>query len=82
MWLRAGQAAACRSPSRMALSVTLVLPIVTGIFLRIIFTSSKTHETGSFQAVFKWCPGPESNRHGVTTEGFSFHLRLSPLRYT
>jgi hypothetical protein len=19
---------------------------------------------------FKWCPGPESNRHGVSTEGF------------
>jgi hypothetical protein len=27
-----------------------------------------------------WCPGPESNRHGVAPEGFSYSLRLSPLR--
>ena len=20
-----------------------------------------------------WCPGPDSNRHGVTPEGFSYH---------
>jgi len=24
----------------------------------------------------KWCPGPESNRHGVATEGFSYQLQL------
>jgi len=23
-----------------------------------------------------WCPGPESNRHGVSTEGFSYQLQL------
>ena len=27
-----------------------------------------------------WCPGPDSNRHGVAPEGFSYPLRLSPLR--
>ena len=27
-----------------------------------------------------WCPGPDSNRHGVASEGFSYPLRLSPLR--
>ncbi len=27
-----------------------------------------------------WCPGPESNRHGVTPEGFSYPLRFTPLR--
>ena len=25
----------------------------------------------------KWCPGPESNRHGVATEGFSYQLQFS-----
>jgi len=27
-----------------------------------------------------WCPGPDSNRHGVTPEGFSYQLQLSLLR--
>ena len=27
-----------------------------------------------------WCPGPESNRHGVATEGFSYPLQFSLLR--
>ncbi|HTJ18355.1 MAG TPA: hypothetical protein VL494_16340, partial [Steroidobacteraceae bacterium] len=30
-----------------------------------------------------WCPGPDSNRHGVSSEGFSYPLQLSllsPLR--
>lgn len=26
------------------------------------------------------CPGPDSNRHGVTPEGFSYPLQLSLLR--
>jgi len=25
------------------------------------------------QSVEDWCPRPESNRHGVTSEGFSYH---------
>ena len=25
----------------------------------------------------KWCPGPESNRHGREAEGFSYQLLLS-----
>ncbi|CAH9018475.1 hypothetical protein NURINAE_00944 [Candidatus Nitrosacidococcus sp. I8] len=28
---------------------------------------------------FMWCPGPESNRHGVSPEGFSYLLQLSLL---
>jgi len=27
-----------------------------------------------------WCPGPDSNRHGVAPEGFSYQLQLSLLR--
>lgn len=27
-----------------------------------------------------WCPGPDSNRHGVAPEGFSYPLQLSLLR--
>ena len=27
-----------------------------------------------------WCPGPDSNRHGVASEGFSYQLQLSLLR--
>jgi len=27
-----------------------------------------------------WCPGPESNRHGVSTEGFSYQLQFLLLR--
>ena len=27
-----------------------------------------------------WCPGPDSNRHGVAPEGFSYPLRFTPLR--
>jgi hypothetical protein len=26
-----------------------------------------------------WCPGPDSNRHGVASEGFSYSLQLSLL---
>ena len=26
-----------------------------------------------------WCPGPDSNRHGVASEGFSYPLQLSLL---
>ena len=30
----------------------------------------------------EWCPGPDSNRHGVATEGFSYPLQLSlPIKY-
>jgi hypothetical protein len=25
----------------------------------------------------KWCPGPESNRHGAATEGFSYQPQFS-----
>ena len=32
-------------------------------------------------ACVEWCPGPESNRHGVSTEGFSYQLQFS-LRVT
>jgi hypothetical protein len=28
----------------------------------------------------RWCPGPESNRHGLTACGFSYPPRLSPPR--
>src|ERR1700677_2687250 len=27
-----------------------------------------------------WCPGPDSNRHGLSANGFSYPLRLSPPR--
>jgi len=30
----------------------------------------------------KWCPGPELNRHGVSSEGFSYQLQFSLRRYT
>jgi hypothetical protein len=29
----------------------------------------------------RWCPGPESNRHGLTACGFSYPPRLSPPRH-
>jgi hypothetical protein len=35
------------------------------------------------QKTLCWCPGPDSNRHGVSSEGFSYPLQLSllsPLR--
>ena len=28
-----------------------------------------------------WCPGPDSNRHGVASEGFSYPLQLSLLSH-
>jgi hypothetical protein len=40
-------------------------------------------ETRSIVALMKrrkwWCPGPDSNRHGVASEGFSYPLQLSLL---
>jgi hypothetical protein len=29
-----------------------------------------------------WCPGPDSNRYGVSSEGFSYQLQLSLLSVT
>jgi hypothetical protein len=29
--------------------------------------------------MLRWCPGPESNRHGVSPKGFSYSLQLSLL---
>jgi hypothetical protein len=31
------------------------------------------------QKTLCWCPGPDSNRHGVASEGFSYSLQLSLL---
>jgi hypothetical protein len=31
------------------------------------------------QKTLFWCPGPDSNRHGVASEGFSYPLQLSLL---
>ena len=29
--------------------------------------------------MLKWCPGPDSNRYGVASEGFSYSLQLTLL---
>ena len=31
------------------------------------------------RGMLTWCPGPESNRHGVAPKGFSYPLQLSLL---
>jgi len=36
---------------------------------------------GGKLAYGSWCPEPESNRHGLSAEGFSYQRRLSPLRF-
>lgn len=41
---------------------------------------SRLHDRESHAMQCGWCPGPGSNRYGVAPEGFSYSLRLAPLR--
>jgi hypothetical protein len=38
------------------------------------------HRADQQRRLAQWCPGPESNRHGVSPKGFSYSPQLSLLR--
>ena len=54
------------------MTVAVDSPVIQGF-------SGLRRRAGGCRRRCQWCPGPESNRHGVSPEGFSYSLQLSLL---